>query len=302
MSRGRAQLRVLLAASLWGLIGVFVNILSGRGLSSMQIVALRVLITCLCYTLYLAIRDPSALRIKLRDIPYFIGTGVISIVLFTWCYFNCIERSSISVAVVLLYTSPIFVMALSLAVFKEKLTGRKLLALVMTFVGCMCVTGFIGGGAIHAPMAAVLLGIASGFCFSLYSIIGKLATRKYRPETVTAYTFIFATVAVIPVLAGDWSGVGFDGVTVAALLAISVFCCVLPFVLYTSGLANLEPARAAIISTMEPVVGTLMDVILFHQTVTPLKLLGLALVVGSIVVMNLDIKKPGQSAAPAADG
>ena len=297
MTKGRAQLMVLAAASLWGLIGLFVNILSARGFSSMQIVALRAIITCICIAGFLALRDPEALRVELRDLPYFIGTGVFSIVLFTWCYFSCIARSSISVAVVLLYTAPIFVMLLSVIVFREKLTGKKLLALAMTFSGCMCVTGFIGGGAVHAPPAAVLLGIASGFCFSLYSIIGKIATGKYRPETVTAYTFIFASIAVIPFIVGGWEGVSFDAVSVLALIAISVLCCVTPFVLYTAGLANLEPERAAIISTMEPVVGTLVDAVLFHQTMTALKPLGLVLVVGSIIVMNVSFKRPDSAGA-----
>lgn len=59
--------------------------------------------------LFLALTRRDLLKIKLRHIWYFIGTGIISLALFNLCYFTVIELSQASIAVVLLYTSPIFV-------------------------------------------------------------------------------------------------------------------------------------------------------------------------------------------------
>ena len=81
------------------------------------------------------------LRIRLRDLWCFLGTGIGSIVFFNYCYFKTISLTSMSVAAVLLYTAPAIVMVLSRILFGERFTVRKVTALVMTFVGCIFVTG-----------------------------------------------------------------------------------------------------------------------------------------------------------------
>lgn len=64
---------------------------------------------------------------------YFFGSGVCSLVFFNWCYFSAISTSSMSVAAVLLYTSPVFVTLLSALFFRERITSHKVAALALTF-------------------------------------------------------------------------------------------------------------------------------------------------------------------------
>ena len=125
----------MIGASLWGGIGVFFNMLSDVGFTQMQVVAIRVTAAAVALTLYLLATDRAKLRVKLRDCWCFVGTGIVSLVFFNWCYFTAIQMTSLAVAAVLLYTSPIFVMLFSAVLFHEALTPRKLVALVVTFIG-----------------------------------------------------------------------------------------------------------------------------------------------------------------------
>ncbi len=93
--------------------------------------------------LFLLIFDRKLFVIRLKDLWCFLGTGICSIVFFNFCYFKAITMTSLSVAAILLYTAPAIVMVLSYFLFKEKLTKRKLLALAMTFAGCVLVTGIL---------------------------------------------------------------------------------------------------------------------------------------------------------------
>ena len=285
----KASAEVIGAAALWGCIGVFFKALTAAGFSQMQAVAMRVTIAAVLFTGYMLVRDREALRIRFRDIPYFMGTGILSLAFFNICYFYTIRQSGLSVAAVLLYTSPIFVALFSAALFGEKLTGRKCLALAMTFLGCVFVTGVLHGG--NFNMIALLSGLGSGIGYALYSIFGKLALKKYAPMTVTAYTFIFAAVSVLP-FAGVWEipGLIADWQTALAALCIGVLCCVLPYVLYTSGLNRLEPGRAAILATVEPVVAAILDVTVYHAAITLDKTAGVLLVVAAVVVLNTGAK------------
>lgn len=284
----KSYLFIFTAAALWGGIGFFLDILTSAGLNAMQSVTIRVLLSAVVFTVFLLIKDRSAFRIKLRHIPYFIGTGLFSLVFFNVCYFMAIELSALSIAAVLLYTSPIFVTLMSAALFKEKLTPNKILALCMTFAGCAFVTGVFQSGGGKVPLLAVLLGLLSGFGYALYSIIGKFALEKYSPYTVTEYTFVFAAVGILP-----FSGlhkaadVLFTGDVILGGLGVSVLCCVLPFLLYTIGLNGVEPGRAAIIATVEPVVASLIGITVLGEEFTWAKLIGIALVVLAIVILNV---------------
>ena len=124
-----------------GSMGIFVRKFEECGLGSLDIAAIRAITTMCILFLFLLFYNRSLLRIKLRDLWCFLGTGLLSIVFFNYCYFRAITMTSLSVAAVLLYTAPAFVMILSYLLFHEKFTVRKSIALVLTFVGCVFVTG-----------------------------------------------------------------------------------------------------------------------------------------------------------------
>jgi drug/metabolite transporter (DMT)-like permease len=61
---------------------------------------------------------------------------------------------------------------------------------------------------------------------------------------------------------------------------------VLPFVLYTKGLSQLETSRAAIIATLEPVVATIIGIFLFKESISIIKIIGIALVIVAIAILR----------------
>ena len=130
---------VLLAASLWGAAGIFVRNIEKSNISEMGIVLFRAFFSSLIIGVIMLIKDKSLFKIKLKDIWCFIGTGFISLFTFNLCYFTAIEMTSIAIAVVLLYTSPAFVILLSRILFKEKITKIKVMNLfpAVLFAGIM---------------------------------------------------------------------------------------------------------------------------------------------------------------------
>ena len=167
--RGGAGL-VLAGASLWGLIGLFNRALLGAGLGPESIVLVRNLGGLVVLALVLAVWKREAFRVQGKHLGWFFGTGVVSVVFFTWCYFSCQEQCSLAVAAILLYTSPAFVVLLSALLWRDKITKRKLLALGLTFFVPPIFTGiaFDSGGVASGPMTATfLLPFAQGACQAL---------------------------------------------------------------------------------------------------------------------------------------
>lgn len=283
----KAYLQIIAAAVLWGCIGLFLRLLTAAGFTSMQGVALRSAAGCLCYGLFLFLTDRKALFIVPRDWYYFFGTGVCSLLFFNWCYFNAITLSSMSAAAVLLYTAPVFVTLMSALFFREKITSVKLAALAVTFAGCVLVTGLFPLGQETISLPVILFGLGSGFGYALYSIFGKFVLKKYSPATVTFYTILFCAIFSLPLsgLHASLSALG-DWRAWAGTLGVGVLCCALPYHLYTTGLREAEPGRAAILATIEPFVAAGLGILLFHDPVTPYKLLGMAAILGAVALLN----------------
>lgn len=283
----KAYLYIILAASLWGCIGVFLKLLTAAGLDSMESVAVRSTVAAALYFLWLLCTDRRALKVHLRDLWYFVGTGICSLLFFNWCYFNAISLSSLSVAAVLLYTSPVFVMLLSAVFFREAITPRKIAALALTFCGCVLVAGLLPAGVGGIPPIAALFGLGSGFGYALYSIFSKFALKKYAPASITFYTFLFAALGSLPLSSlGRDAARLLDPRTILGGLGIGVLCCILPYLLYTQGLRWAEPGKAAILATVEPFVAALIGILVFHEEVTLYKLLGMGAIFGAILVLN----------------
>lgn len=68
------------AGILWGIIAIFISLLKDLGFNSLQCVAIRVFFSALCLVIYLSIFDRSKLKIEFKDIIYFLGTGILSII------------------------------------------------------------------------------------------------------------------------------------------------------------------------------------------------------------------------------
>lgn len=285
-----APIFILAAGSLWGLMGIFVRRLETYHFTSLQIAALRIIMGAIIFLAAASFKDRTLLKIRPRDILWFLGTGIASILLFTICYFQTISMASLSVAAILLYTAPIMVMLMSLVLFKEKLTRHKTTALLMAFLGCILVTGIGGDG--HTPAAAVVFGLISAFGYGLYSILGTFVLKRYPPVTVTTYTFLCGGIGAL--LICDPADIGRkiltapDTANVLGLIFLTaVVTAVLPYLLYTIGLSSVKASSASIMASVEPVVATIAGAVVFGEELSLPSLAGVALVVLAIVTLNI---------------
>ena len=277
---------VLASGVLWGLIGIFNRRLTAAGFSVASIVLIRNLGSMVLLGLLFLIKDRSIFRIKARHIPIFLGTGVVSVLFFTLCYFSCQKLCSLAAAAVLLYTSPAFVVIFSAILWKDKITKRKLLALLLAFLGCTFVTGLWSGDAAVTAWGA-LLGVASGLFYGLYSIFGRYALAHYKPFTVTFYTFLFAGLGALTVLRPAELAAGFAQpgmVWVAA--GLIVVCTVAPYLLYTFGLAGMDSGKAAILASVEPVTAAIVGVLAFGEPMSVMVLLGLVCILACVYILK----------------
>ena len=285
--RVTAPALVLAAGTCWGFIGLFSHMLSEAGLGSVQITVVRCVVTSAVIGLFLVVFDRRAFRVRVRDLWMFAGTGVLSIAFFNVCYFACMQMSGLSLAAILLYTAPCFVVVMSAAFFKERITRQKLVALGLAFCGCVLVIGIGTGTAMS--ILGIAAGLGSGIGYALYSIFARVSLKHYGAHTVTFYTFLFAAVVLIPfsqpevIVAAALD----SSVTLAAMLALAIVSTVVPFACYTVGLEHIETGRASIMAFVEPMVALVIGVAVFGEPFTALNCVGVAFILSAIVLLNV---------------
>lgn len=291
LNKKSATFVVILAGIFWGVISIFINFLAKNGLTSFEICFTRTFSCAVLVLIYILIFDRSLLKIHLRDIWMFIGTGVISLTFFSMCYFTTMIKIEASIAVSLLYTSPAFIMIFAAFLFKEKIDLKKVIAIIMTVIGCALVSGFVGIGG-QMKLLDLLIGVGSGFFYALYSIFARYALKKYKTLTINFYTFLFSSICFSFIIGP--SGIMHilsTGPKVCFVAVFSAFLCsVLPYLFYTSGLEKLDTSVAGVLVAVEPLVGSVVGIVVFSEDSSPLKLLGIVLILLSIVISSIQKK------------
>ena len=281
---------VILGAVCWGFIGVFNRLLASAGADMNNRVFVRNFFSLVLLTLVFAAFRRSVFHVKLRDLPIFMGSGLISILTLSWVYFNCQMECSLAVAGILLYLAPSTVVLMSAALWKTPITRRKAAALLLALLGCALVSGVVGGELTGTPRG-LLFGVASAFCYATYTIFAHYGLARYDAYTMIYWTFVFAGLgsllfldrtSLAPVLAtsrGIWGAVG-----------LVLVATVLPYLFYTKGLEGVEGGKASIIANVEPVVAALNGVVLFHERLSVWVLLGIVCVLGTVVLLAKEDK------------
>ncbi len=290
---------VVAAGLLWGTVGYFRRMLDTFGFSAMQIVAVRTLTAFCVLALYALIRNRKAFRIRIKDAWLFFGTGIVSVLLFNWCYFTCMSYASLPVAAVLMYTSPVFAALLSALLFRESITALKVVAMCIAVGGSVLATGVWESGAAITP-AVLALGLSSGLLYALYSVFSHIAIKRYGygALTINLYTFLFAAV-------GAWlladpvhlAGKLFNLSTLPYVLGVGVLTAALPYLLFTYGLTQMEVGRANILVMVELCSVTLVSRFLFHEQLRWYSYVGILLVLAAIAVLSLSRKEHSHAKA-----
>lgn len=285
MKKTLSYFYVILGAACWGVIGLFNRLLAQAGASVWTQVLIRNFFSLLVLTAVFALFHRQVFRIRLRHLPLFVAAGLLSVLCLAIVYFNCQKFCSLAVAGTLLYLAPSFVVLMSALLWKAPLTRRKILALIISLLGCALVSGVVGGS-LSASLGGILLGIASGFCYATYTIFAHYGLAHYDSYTMTYWTFVFAGLGSLVFLRpGELAAVLSVPKGALAAAGLVIVATVLPYIFYTKGLEGVDSGKASIIANVEPVVAALSGVLILHERLSLWIVLGIACVLSGVVLL-----------------
>lgn len=272
---------IFLAAVLWGLIGLFSKGVLLTGVGALEIAFWRALFGGGLFLIQAGVTSDLTLQ-RWRDLPAFGGFALLGVSVFYASLNLAIERGGVSLAWILLYTAPAFVVAASWLLLGERLTQRKVGLTGLTLLGIILVS-ISGGEGIDPSASALFWGLLAGFSYASYYIFGKWMLDRYSPVALNAFVMPLGALGLLPL-------VTFETKTLEAwglLVLLSVVSTYLAYLLYYRGLKRVEASRAVLVATIEPVVAAGTAALVFGERYGAWGLAGAALVLSASVVAAL---------------
>ena len=296
---GRGEALIVLAGCLWGSIGLFIRWMLDAGVSAAVISFLRMAFAFVILLAVTLIRSGiSAFRVSGRTLLCSAALGLICHGAYNVFYSWAVQRIGVTVSAVLLNIAPVFTAVLSAVFFREKITARKCFALAVNVFGCVLAAT---GGKFTAASVSVLgiaFGAAAGLCYALTAIFGRLAGEGSDPFVLSTYSYLFAALflgafltpqALRTELTPAAAGLG----ALYALLPTAI-----GYVLYYEGVRRTaESSKVPVLASMETVTAALLGALLLGERLDLVRYFGIAVVMGSILLMQRTQKKASDQPA-----
>lgn len=284
----KGYLLIAISGFLFGCTGIFVNSLSASNISINIINFYRPFISFIILFIYLILRHREYLKVDRKGLLTMALLGFFSQTLSNTFYFYAIEKTSMATAVVLLYSFPVFVTIIARILYKELLSIPKVIALVISLIGCFLTAT---GGALDVLKLnnlGLLFGLGAGFSFSLVAIISKSLVTKYNQLVIVCYTMGFGTLfSFLFFNPRELFLIEYNMSILLNLFAIGFFVLTLGYLFYTTGMSyKIQSSKASIVMTIEVPVAVLASFIFFSENILGLKLLGIVLVILSVILVE----------------
>jgi len=279
---------VVAASMCWSSSGIFINHITWKsGLSAVGLAFWRDLITSIVLFFGLVILKPKLLRIKLKDLPWLIGMGVISIGIFHIFWVKAVVMLGASLATVVQCNAPIFVTIMAWVLFREHLTSRKISAVILAAAGTILVSGINNTGDWKIVPAGLLIGLGSAITYGTLSLFGKKLSGDYNAWTIMFYIFSIASLTLFVVQLGKPEPFPIQSGVLLDYSVFVLFSTIAGFGLYTMALRILPASVAAITATTEILFASILAFIFLNERMDLWQILGAALIISGVMLVSL---------------
>lgn len=280
----------------YGFYGIFSSMLLEAGVTDLSVVVL----PALALTVFFGIKVLFKPRV-LKEIPwkyvvvmllqgFFISNGM------NYCYASAYGAGMpVGVVSIVAFCNVIVVMILSYFVFKYKFTLSKVIAIIMALGGVSLVIGIFNGGVgvftASGLMWTALIPIFYGVnvVMNTYFIVKECDTDAILLITqggalVFMLIFMVHPVALVENIFGS---IGGNPLYWAAFLGFCLIPHALTYGTMQEALKRIEPTIYQILMALDPVTALILGIIAFGQSVSILQIVGVAIVLASVLYINI---------------
>ncbi|MGD8968530.1 MAG: DMT family transporter [Anaerolineae bacterium] len=295
-------LAVLLASACWATSALFVKlILTSTQVSALALAFWRDVSTFSAFFIGLAVLRPTLLRVSRRDLPWLAAMGG-ALGIFHVFWNLGVFLNGAAVATVQQAAMPAIVAAAAWAIWREPLTWWKVLAIVLTFVGTVLVSGLGVLGEAEFTLSGFVVGLGIPIGYAAWNLLGKQARGNHAPPTVLVYAFSFAALVLLPFQFFTPQPWPVPPSVLLYLVGLVLVTGVAGFTIYTFALGRLQASIATILAMSEIPFVAIYAFAILGERISALQSVGAVLVVVGVLLLFGQKQNGDTESAPELEG
>jgi drug/metabolite transporter, DME family len=245
----------------------------------------------------LARRGAAGLAMSRGEILRCLILGTVGVAASNFFYYFAISKASVSIAIIVQYTAPVWVLLYMVARRLQAPTARRVLAVALAVFGITLAIGIFGQTNVRINWVGVTAAFGAALSFAFYNIFGSGLVRRHSRWQVLVYALLGSAI-FWAIINPPWKIVAarYSVAQWGFLVAFAFVATLLPFSFHLSGLKHLDATRAIVTSCLEPVFTVMMAAIFLGESLSFIQIVGMVLVIGATVVIQL----PERQAAAVA--
>lgn len=283
-----------LACFMWGISGLFAKALFNLSpeITPMWLSQVRMItagIVLLIAAGFLKQKPLASMKNK-RDAGIMIAYGVFGMLPVQFCYFMVVQKANASIATILQFIGPFFVMGYLAITKKQVMRRMDLIAAIFAFIGVILLATH--GNFHHLAMTPEVLfwGLLSAIGVGTNTLIPVNIIKRISSMVVTGWGLLFAGLSLV-IIHPQMPHIPNEPKVWLFTAAVIIIGTIIPFQIMTNCLRYIKPSTASLLDAFEPLSATIGSVICFGLIMMPLDWVGSILVVGSAMALNITPKK-----------
>ncbi|MCD4845181.1 MAG: DMT family transporter [Methanosarcinales archaeon] len=284
-SSHKGYLQVASASILFGLIGIFITLITQMPLRS--IIFYRLLIGLSGIILFLVCCSRLGELHLNEKKPYLFLLGLLHAATMLF-YFFSVKNTTVSISVLLLYTAPIYVIILSPFILNEPITRNSLFALILSIIGVFLI---IRPDSVFQDMdGKYILGLGAGLISGLFYACMIMVSRYLRDSYTGTAQATWGTMIILVIFLPYSTSLSYEVLldNLHLLILIGLLPTAAGSILYFNGLMHIKAQNASIIGLLEPLSAVIFAFIILGQSITMTTLVGGLLILSSTLILSTE--------------
>lgn len=278
----RALFSFITAMAIFGTIGVFRKYIE---MSSGMLAMVRGFIGAAFLLLVIALKKEKLSKTAIKKNLWFLVLSGACIGVNWILLFEAYRYTTVATATLCYYLAPIFVIIVSPWVLKERLSGRKVLCVLIALAGMVLVSGVLQVGFTGlSEMRGVLLGLGAAAFYTSVVLMNKKITHISAYDK-TIVQLVCAAIVLVPyvLLTGEYAATQWSWSGLILVLVVGILHTGVTYTLYFGSMERLKAQTVAIFSYIDPIVAILLSAVLLREKMDGLAILGTVMILGAAV-------------------
>ncbi len=244
---------------------------------------------CLCFWIA-SLLLPRERLVQKSDLGLLLVCAFFGMVLNQLSFIVGLAQTSPIDASIITTSTPVIVMLIAALVLKEPITPTKVTGVLVGAFGALLLImsgshHTIGGNGLHGDLLCML----SCLSYAIYLVISKPLVQRYSSVTIMKWTFLFSTAFLFPTGIRELTAIPYWEIDTKLWMQISyalIFGTFIPYLLIPMSLKRLRPTTMSMYNYVQPLVASIIAVIVLQDTFTWVKCVAAVLVFTGVYIVN----------------